>query len=512
MHLAAPELGQSTSLSRMGSTGQPPPGGGPGQSSSQPGMTSAWAGGTGAAGQSRKQRSFAEIMADQRQNRNILEIIFNKIEKVDNDGNITKHRNLVFDEIGTFMFDVLKIDPSECLRFNFTSGRYDTKEIMFKPGVDINQYVGQFEFMEHEVITRKQRRNITKIVFKNVPLNIPDEEIVNLVESYGKPTDFTVHYEKLTNSKNRGMEGGTRFMEAELFPGAAMNNYYWLEGPLSGDTGSRVTVLHPGQVQQCSNCLKLANNGCPGKGNGKACVSLGTARTTMTTYMEFIKVKHGYRSLKTKYYEQFPNLGGAGNFGISDIPENVDDEGEIVPMNPVVEKDRQIAELKKALETSEKELSDISAIKDNLVKTKNELQISKKFTAETKKRLDAAKKLTEKRMSNCLLTASPQPGVEEELVNLYTALVDDDTFQVVDNKIIPATDFLKDVEENLVKKGENSEEKKQFEQFKNKILEKMKSKKQFRDRKQSISQKRRGENEQSRETRLKAENPPSKPN
>ena len=167
----------------------------------------------------------------------------------------------------------------------------------------------------------RQRNNVTKITFRNVPLNIPDEEIVQLVETYGKPVDFTVHYERLNNYKNRGMVGGTRFMDVELFPGASMNNFHWMEGPLAGDTGGRITVLHAGQTQQCSNCLKLATMGCPGKGNGKACVALGTGRTSMNTYMEFVRVKHGYRSLKAKYFEQFPSLGGAGNFGPSDVVE-----------------------------------------------------------------------------------------------------------------------------------------------------------------------------------------------
>ena len=63
--------------------------------------------------------------------------------------------------------------------------------------------------------------------------------------------------------------GGTRFIDVELFTGAALNNFYWMEGPLLGDTGTRVTMLHAGQTQQCSNCLKLASMGCLGKGNGK---------------------------------------------------------------------------------------------------------------------------------------------------------------------------------------------------------------------------------------------------
>ena len=482
----------------VGNTGQPPPGGGttPPTSVTSSSMTSAWAGGAGIAGQSRRQRSFAEIMADQKQNRNILEVIFTKIEKVDSEGNKTKHRNLVFDEIGTFLFDVLKISPSDCLRFNFTSGRFDTKEVMFKPGIDITPYLGNFEFMEHEVTTRKQRNNVTKIVFKNVPLNIPDEEIVNLAESYGKPTDYTVHYEKLTNPRNKGMVGGTRFMEVELFPGAAMYNYYWMEGPLSGDTGSRVTVLHPGQVQQCSHCLKLANMGCQGKGNGKACQAMGSARTTMSTYMEYIKIKHGYSSLKSKYYEQFPNLGGAGNFGLSDMSEITDEDGEIVPMNPIVEKDRQIADLKKALEECKREVLEVNVIKESLVKTKHELQISKKMSAESQKKIDIAKKVTEKRMSSCILDKSSQPGIQEELVNLYSSLADDETFNIVDDKIVPAEDFLKDVEEKVMERGDNTEERRELELVKNKILEKVKSKKLFRNRKDSISsigsQKKRG--------------------
>ena len=74
-------------------------------------------------------------------------------------------------------------------------------------------------------------------------------------------------------------------------------------------------------------------------------MALGTSRTTMSTYMEFVKVKTGYRSLKAKYFEQYPSPGGAGNFGISDmveIPANNGEEDDIVPLNPIEEKDKQI--------------------------------------------------------------------------------------------------------------------------------------------------------------------------
>ena len=171
-----------------------------------------------------------------------------KIEKAI-DGKVTKHRNLTYDEIATYLFENLKIPPTDCLRFNYQTGRYDTREVMIKPEVDISSFIGTQEFMDHKIISRRQCSNITKITFKNVPLNIPDEEVIQLAETYGKPVDYIVHYERLNNYKNRGMMGGTRFIDVELFTGAALNNFYWMEGPLPGDTGTRVTVLHAGQTQ-----------------------------------------------------------------------------------------------------------------------------------------------------------------------------------------------------------------------------------------------------------------------
>ena len=436
-------------------------------------------------GHPRKQRSFAEIMADQKINRNILEIILTKIPKEDSTGNVTKHRNLTYDEIATFIFDTLKISHTDCLRFNYTTGRYDTREVMFKAGVDLSPYLGNYEFMEHEITTRRQRSNVTKVTFKNVPLNIPDEEIIHLCETYGKLVDSIVHYERLNNDKNRGMMGGTRFVEIELFQGASLNNFYWMEGPLHGDIGCRITVLHGGQIQQCSNCLKVATQGCPGKGNGKACAALKTPRTTMNTYMEYIKVKHGYRSLKAKYFEQYPAIGGAGNCGISDMVERTTDE-EIVPINPIEEKDNQIAELKKALDESRKEVSEVTAIKDCLVKTKNELVIARKSSTLRNRKIEFAKKITEQRMSNSLSNLSSD--LEEELVNLYSTLVDEDNFEVEDDRILPQDDFLKNVEEKLAIRGDIPAELERLEQVRNKILERVKQKKAGRHgRRDSIS-------------------------
>ena len=450
--------------------------------------TPAWAGG-GPTDRTPRLRSFAEIMADQKINRNILEIILKKKSTTDSDGNIVSPKNLNFDDLGTFLFDVLKIKAEECLRFNYTLGRYDTREVMFKPGVDISPYLGCQEFMGHDITTRKQRNNITKVTFKNVPLNIPDEEIIHLCETYGKPLDNRVHYEKLNNLKNKGMAGGTRFVEVEMFPGASMFNFYWMEGPLSGDDGSRVTVLHPGQIQQCSNCLKLAPD-CSGKGNGKACVATGTPRTQIGIYMEMVKMKHGYRSLKTRYFEQFPNLGGTGTSGMEIVERGEEGaEDEIIPINPLEEKDQEIASLKLALEVSTKACEDATTVKTNLSKTKAELKALRWNSSVNKNKIDFARKVVEQSIDLSLSDSTLHGEKEKELVALYSTLVDEGNFELSeDETCVPKSEFLEEVEKNIYQRGQNVSEKESYENFKTKILEAVKTRKLARrSRKESFS-------------------------
>ena len=92
-------------------------------------------------------------------------------------------------------------------------------------------------------------------------------------------------------------------------------------------------------------------------------------------------------------------------------------------------------------------------------------------------------------MSNCLSNYSPD--LEDELVSLYSTLVDEDSFTFKDDEVIPQEDFLKDVEEKLVERGELPNERSRLNQVKNKILEKVKNKKlnrvRSRERRDSIS-------------------------
>ena len=142
------------------------------------------------------------------------------------------------------------------------TSRYDTKEVKLRPEVDPTPYLtvnNPILFKDHEVEVKRQSSNVTMVTFRNVLFNIPDAEIINLCNCYGEPVDNNVTYEK-PSKNSRGVPGSSRIVEMKLKPGKQFENLYWMEGPLEGDLGSRVTVLHTGQTQQCSHCLRRADS------------------------------------------------------------------------------------------------------------------------------------------------------------------------------------------------------------------------------------------------------------
>ena len=259
-------------------------------------------------------RSFNQILEEEKKNRNILELKINKI-KTDEALPPTSNPNMSAEDIGELLFDILKLDPSHCLAYDYNTGRNDTKQVKLKPGIPVNEILAKspLNFKGFSVVVSQQRLNITRVTFKNVPLNVPDEEIIHLCMAYGKPVDNKVRYEVLYNPKNKGHTGSTRFVDMELDEGKSFNNYYWMEGPLSGDEGRRILVLHSGQAQQCSNCLENSPI-CPAAGNGKLCKEMNIPRAKMSEYVNRLKIKTGYTSLKAQYLEMqsrhFPRPGG----------------------------------------------------------------------------------------------------------------------------------------------------------------------------------------------------------
>ena len=319
-------------------TGQPPDTGPPSHIQPESTMTPAQAG--GGSNQPCRMRSFKEIIEDEKKNRNILTI---KLSKIVNfvDGSEERPPSLNMEDIGELIFDVIKLKVEDTSGVSLNTNRYDTKEIKLKPGVDSTPYLHStpFEFKQHMVTVTQLRVDTTKVTFKNVPWNIPDEEIINLCECYGTPLNNIVNYEPMPRAY-RGVRGPNRSVDVKMIPGKQFENYYWMEGPLDEDKGSRVTVLHQGQEPQCSHCLRRGS--CPGGGNGKVCASLNTPRGKLADYMKYLNVSHNYLSLKMKYKKklesEFPALGKQpseyDSFGHI-VEEEEDDEDDGVGVQQV---------------------------------------------------------------------------------------------------------------------------------------------------------------------------------
>ena len=274
----------------------------------------------------------------------------------------------------------------------------------------------------------------------------------------------------------------------EFNQGMNMMNYYWLEGPLSGDQGRRVLVLHNGQVPQCSNCLKRAGQGgCPAGGNGKACNLLKTPRAKMAHYMQGLRDKIGYVSLKTRYLEMqaknFPSLQGFDTDIISNMEENEGDAAEICPENPVEIKDKQIASLEKKIKDLKEMQKENKSLKEDLAQSRLELST-------TQKKISFTQKATENRILECI---SDPTGFHADplLIGVYSATLDEKSFKF-DKDDIQASGqrsrkdaFLKSIEDKLDPK--NSEQFERLNVIKNQILEKVKVTQESRARSRSGS-------------------------
>ena len=243
--------------------------------------------------------------------------------------------------------------------------------------MDPNKYITKelISYKNHLIDVRSMSGSITRVTFKNVPFNIPDEEIINLCECYGEPINNQVSYEK-ASSNTRGVAGSVRYVEMNMVPGKQFENYYWMEGPLESDRGCRITVLHTGQVQQCSHCLRRADS-CPGGGVGKICEKKGTAKGLISDYMKHLKLHHNYTSLKMKYQqEEYPMLSGARKIddGFGHMVEN--EVEEIVHAgseqgDELAQKDARIADL-------ESQLSDQNLLRQQLTEAKARLATKSK--------------------------------------------------------------------------------------------------------------------------------------
>ena len=267
-----------------------------------------------------------------------------------------------------------------------------------------------------------------------------------------------VNYENPTRN-TRGVPGSTRFVEMRMKPGMQFENYYWMEGPLSDDQGCRVTVLHAGQVQQCSHCLRRAPL-CPGGGNGKACESMKTPRGKLGEYMKYLKERYSYTSLKMQYMvEQFPALGDSNRGGFGDIIEK--DEQEDMEANQDQNNKDQL-------------VSDMNVLKEQLTQAKAQIKIEQNKTAKAAKKLEHVEKVASQRIVETMSGDHFEDDSNHLTMLLATVIRHDDfEYDVNKDEVEPkhSSEFLKNIKDGC---ADIPDKEAKLTLVENKVLEKMK--------------------------------------
>ena len=382
-----------------------------------------------------KHRSFEQILSEETKSRNILEIHLKKSITYDENNKETKPMNITFDQLSDFIFSTLKIRPQDCLGIDYTTGRYDTREIQLKPEVDSSKYVTEpnscILHSNHSITVKRQTNNITKVLFRNVPLNVCDEEILQLCAVYGDVAGG-VKRERLYNNKDKGKIGSNRSVEIVLFENRTFENYYWLEGALPGDQGRRVTVTHPGQPRQCSHCFGYSvskygeplSERCPAKGNGDACKEIGEKpRAKMMDYMLKLEKSTGYISMKTSYIRKNPTFRPREVTEEGDVFEESSESEEIVVCNPIVK-------MSETIEKLEKEKEKVPVIVKQLQESQEKIKIQKKELIAENAKIRHANILAEKGAASEIVSNSEPLALDVQMVTMLACLQERDQFDV----------------------------------------------------------------------------------
>ena len=115
-------------------------------------------------------------------------------------------------------------------------------------------------YKSHEISISMISHRACRVTFKGIPFSVPAEEILLLASHYGELTSNKVYREtvRLGGSVSHTLPCSNRFIEMKIHSGKPMRNYYWMTGPNQGESGRRITVLHPNQPKQCSAALAFA--------------------------------------------------------------------------------------------------------------------------------------------------------------------------------------------------------------------------------------------------------------
>ena len=117
-------------------------------------------------------------------------------------------------------------------------------------------------------------------------------------------------------------------------------------------------------------------------------------------------------------------------------------------------------------------------MKGNLNKTQSEIKALKWAANLNKNKVDFARKVVEQSIDLCLAGSTLVGDKEDELVALYSTLIDEENFDLSgDDVCSPKSEFLVDAETHLTERGDKPKEKECLKNFKIKILEAVKKRK-----------------------------------
>ena len=214
----------------------------------------------------------------------------------------------------------------------------------------------------------------------------------------------------------------------------------------------------------------------------------------MSTYMLALKTTTGYESLKTKYMRQlarnYPNLQGEPDqlnttqAGDMDRYVGEDEDGDneitlgILPINPIVEKDKEIADLVRTVESLKNKLEVLPKLEKSLEDAKAENKKYLTISRQVGRRLSVSRKANEQKMVSLIKTGSNWTEDSAHLACSHAATLNDEEFELdeVTDTVIPKekmSSFMKKVEDFLDK--EDKMQKERFDEMTRLILEQMKT-------------------------------------
>ena len=107
--------------------------------------------------------------------------------------------------VGTYLFEILKVHPNDALELDHFSSR-DKKRILLRDGVDIDKHRIYMPdtYKGYIINIEKISQTKTRILFKNVPIDCPEVELINLCNTYGKMEGRVSHQFVTVPTENKG--------------------------------------------------------------------------------------------------------------------------------------------------------------------------------------------------------------------------------------------------------------------------------------------------------------------